>query len=119
MAIKPGKSSWFHIALPTPVIVGDVRTKLEKVFLMFSTQSGNIRNVHVFDGSAKLKEFNGLDLKGEHRSAIDSQNFFILPNPSVVFGIGITFLFVANIGFDSAIPEPRLIVAAAGGDYRT
>ena len=40
MRIKPGKASWFHIALPTPVVVGDSQTKLERVFIMFSTTSG-------------------------------------------------------------------------------
>ena len=51
MQVKPGKSSWFHIALPTPVILSDARSNLNRVFLMFETEQGSIRNVHVFDGS--------------------------------------------------------------------
>ncbi len=120
MQIKLGKGSWFHIALPTPVIVAGVRTKLERVFLMFKADSGDIRNVHVYDGSFKVKEFNDLHSTGEHRTALDGLNTFNLPTPhEVVFGIGISFFFQGSIGFDSAIPPPRLILASAGGDYRS
>jgi|SRR6476661_1166229 hypothetical protein len=120
MQIRPGKSSWFHIPLPTPVITHDVRTTLERVFILFKTDSGSIRNVHVYDGSAKVHEFNDLLLAGEHRINLDNENRFDLPEPHVVaFGIGISFFYQADIGFDSAIPPPRLIVATAGGDYRS
>ena len=50
MDVKHGKSSWFHIALPTPVIVAGARSKLIRVFLMFKSEVGSIRNVHVYDG---------------------------------------------------------------------
>lgn len=120
MQIKPGKGSWFHIALPTPVILADSGTKLERVFLMFKTSSGEIRNVHVYDGSTKIKEFNDLLFEGDHLLTIDDRSRFELPEPHAVFtGIGISFFFQASIGFDSAIPPPRLIVGSAGGDYRT
>jgi hypothetical protein len=118
MAIQPGKDSWFHIPLPTPVIVNDVRTTLHRVFLLFDSVSGSIRNVHVYDGSAKVQEFNGLFLEGEHRLALDGQNTFNLASPhTVAWGIGISFYFIADIGFDSAIPPARLILGAAGGDF--
>ncbi|EON69767.1 hypothetical protein W97_09030 [Coniosporium apollinis CBS 100218] len=118
MSVKAGKSSWFHIALPTPVIVDDVRTKLTKVFLLFSGEGGQIREVHVYDGSSKVQEFKQLFLSGEHRLALDGANTFNLATPhTVVWGIGITFSFTASIGFDSQIPPSRLILAAAGGDF--
>ena len=120
MAVKPGKSSWFHIPLPTPVITNDVRTHLHKVFLLFLTASGSIRNVHVYDGSSKIQEFNDLHLQGEHRLGLDAANQFNLSQPhAVVWGIGVSFFFVADIGFDSSIPPPRLILGSAGGDYDT
>jgi hypothetical protein len=120
MQVKHGKASWFHIALPTPVIVPDGRTKLTKVFLMFLSEVGSIRNVHVFDGSSKVQEFNDLQSTGEHRTGLDNLNTFNLTTPhTVIFGIGVSFLYIADIGFDSAIPPSRLIVASAGGDYTT
>lgn len=116
--IKPGKASWFHIPLPTPVIVADKRSNAQKVFLLFKSDSGSIRNVHIYDGSSKVQEFNDLVLKGEHRVALDGQNTFSLARPhTVIWGMGITFFFVADIGFDTQIPPPHLIVASAGGDF--
>jgi hypothetical protein len=120
MSVKPGKASWFHVALPTPVIVSDVRSSLIRVFLMFESEQGSIRNVHVYDGSFKIQEFNGLMSEGEHRLGLDGMNTFNLAHPhSVAFGIGVSFFFIASIGFDSTIPPSRLILASAGGDYIT
>ena len=120
MAISPGQASWFHIPLATPVIVGDVRTKVQRLFLMFETDpgAGDIRNVHIYDGSGKVQEFNNLNLSGEHRTALDGENTFTLSAPhTVVWGMGISFFFQAAIGIDSPIPPSRLIVASAGGDF--
>jgi len=120
MRIVPGKSSWFHVPLPTPVILNDSRSSLLRVFLMFETEQGSIRNVHVYDGSSKVQEFNNLLLTGEHRINLDAANTFNLTRPhSVAFGVGVSFFFVADIGFDSNIPPPRLILGSAGGDYTT
>jgi hypothetical protein len=120
MLVRPGKSSWFHIPLPTPVIVGDARTQLHRVFLLFKTDphTGSIRNVHVYDGSSKPQEFNDLFLEGEHRTQLDGMNTFNLATPhTVAFGIGISFFFVASISLDSPVSPAQLIVASAGGDY--
>jgi hypothetical protein len=118
MAITPGKASWFHIPLPTPVIVGDQRTKVQIFFLLFKSVSGDIRNVHIYDGSSQVQQFNDLHHQGEHRLALDGQNTFKLAQPhTVIWGMGVTFFFQANIGFDTAIPPAQLIVASAGGDF--
>ena len=118
MLIHPGKASWFHIPLPTPVIVNDARTSLHRVFLLFKSESGSIRNLHVYDGSSKPQEFNDLLLQGEHRLSLDAENTFVLEKPhTVVWGIGISFYFVADVGFDTQIPGARLIVGAAGGEF--
>ena len=86
---------------------------------MFSTTSGEIRSVHIYDGSVKFHQFDDLHAGGEHRTSIDSQNTFTLPTPHAsLFGIGVSILFQASIVFDSAIPAPRLIVASSGADFR-
>lgn len=114
---KPGKASWLHVALPTPVIVGDVRTKVQKLFLMFKTDACEIRNVHIWDGPVKVQDFNGLHHDGEHWNGLDARNTFNLSSPhTVVWGMGISFFAQASIGFDTVI-DPKLIVASAGGDY--
>jgi hypothetical protein len=115
---RPGKASWLHVPLPTPVITGDKRTTVQKLFLLYSTEGCEIRNVHVYDGSAKVHEFNGLNLKGEHRTGLDASNTFDLPAPhTVAFGIGLTFFLQAAIGFDTDITT-RFILGTAGGDFR-
>lgn len=120
MQVKPGKGAWFHVALPTPVIVGDVRARLLRVFLLFDAEVGSIRQVTVWDGSSPIQEFTDLFATGEHRRGPDRANTFNLTNPhSVAFGVGISFYFVASIGFDSLIPPSRLIVGSAGADYST
>ncbi|MEU1283356.1 DUF6623 family protein [Kitasatospora sp. NPDC005856] len=120
--IIPGRSSWFHIAVPTPVIVSDVRTSLIKVFVLFSTDPGfgQLRRVHVWDGSAQVQQFEDLASEGDHRGGLDGQNTFVLSQPHVVaFGIGISFFVVAAIGFDTPIAPSRLILGTAGGDFVT
>ena len=116
MSVKPGESGWFHISVPTPVIVADVRSQLQKVFLMFNATGGQIHEVHVYDGSTKVQEFKGLNLNGEHRNGLDGSNTFTLATPHTVWwGIGITFSFTADIASDG--PPSRLILGSAGGDF--
>ena len=118
MLIHPGKGSWFHVPLPTPVIVNNARTALERVFILFKSEWGSIRNVHVYDGSSKPQEFNDLVLQGEHRLSLDPQNTFVLEKPhKVAWGIGISFYFAADVDIDTPLPPARLIVGAAGGEF--
>jgi hypothetical protein len=117
--VKPGRGCWFHIPLPTPVIVDNARVRLQRVFVLFKSDpgAGEIRNLHVYDGAAKPQEFNDLHLSGEHRHGLDCTNWFELTTPHPVeWGIGISFFFQATIGF-AQTPPARLIVASAGADY--
>jgi hypothetical protein len=118
-SVQPGQSSWFHIPIPTPVIVADVRSQFQKFFLLFEIPGGGrITEVHVYDGSVKIQEFKGLSLSGAHRTQLDGANTFNLSSPhTVIWGIGITFTFTADIGFDSPVPPSRLILGAAGADF--
>jgi len=118
MQFVPGKSSWLHIPLPTPVIVDDVRTTVQRLFVTFMADSCQIRQLHVYDGSSKVQEFDNLDNTGEHRTGLDAMNTFDLAQPhQVLWGMGLTFFVVADIGFDTQI-SPRLIISSAGGDFR-
>lgn len=116
-ALNPGKNSWFHIPIPTPVITADARTKVQRFFVMYKAENCQIRNVHIYDGSAKVQELNGLQFTGDHRSALDGANTFDLASPhTVLFGMGITFFVQASIGFDTVI-QTRFITATAGADF--
>jgi hypothetical protein len=116
----PGRASWAHIPLPTPVILGDVPSKLIRFFLMFRVpkNDGRIRSVHLYDGPARIRAFDGLGQNGEHWNRIDGANTFTLDQPyEVTQGLGISFLFQADIGIDSTIPPPLLQISSAGGEY--
>jgi len=47
--VAAGKPSWFHMPLPTPVIVGDYRAVLQPVFVLFDSAAGGgrISSVHI------------------------------------------------------------------------
>jgi hypothetical protein len=109
--LKPGTSSWFHISIPTPVIVNTVRAHLERVFLLFDAQGGSITNVHVYDGSSKVQQFDGLHLQGNHLGLDAEDTFKLSAQHTVLFGIGISFVFAA------AIPSSRLVLGTAGADF--
>ena len=98
----PGKSSWCHIPIPTPVIVDNQRLKVQKLFLFFNVKEGqgSIRNIHVYDGPSRIQTVDGLTLKCDHVGCIDNVNTITLQNQhSVLFGLSISFLFQEEIGF--------------------
>lgn len=89
-----GQDSWFHIPLPTPVIVGEGgRTTLGRVFLLFWSDRGRIKEVHVWDGPIRLQVFNNVNSKGEHRFELDGRNTFPLARPTKVAWGGRHFVF--------------------------
>jgi len=118
MYVRPGENSWFHIPLPTPAIVDGAAGLLESIVLMYSCESGHIAAIDVYDGPRKLHSFSGLMLTGDHRSAPDATTNYALPAPHAMrFGAGLSFWFLADIGFDSQIPDARVSVAAAAGNF--
>src|SRR4051812_28332348 len=88
--IIAGMGSWFHIPVPTPVIVATGRTKVQKMFVLFRADRCSIKNVHFYDGASKIQEMNGLSFSGDHLGALDGSNIFNLAAPhTVLFGMGI------------------------------
>ena len=49
---KPGTTNWFHFAIPTPVIINDVRLQVASIMLRMTTGSIDsfVRDVHIYDG---------------------------------------------------------------------
>lgn len=114
---NPEGGSWFHIPLPTPVIVGDNRTFVQTFFLLCWTDGGVIQEVDIWDGPNKVREFVALAVHGEHRLGLDNANTFKMEQGhSVNWGMGISFFF-ANAGGSEGGLGGRLILAAAGGDF--
>ena len=53
---KPGTNNWFHFAVPTPVIINDVRLQIDSVMLRMTTGSVDsfVRDVHIYDGEVRI-----------------------------------------------------------------
>ncbi|HEY4386205.1 MAG TPA: DUF6623 family protein [Ktedonobacteraceae bacterium] len=110
----PGRSSWFHIPIPSPVIINNQRPYVTKVFLMFDIGPGMgyISNVHLYDGGYNFKQFNGLYLVGDHRTYLDASNTFVLDVPRTIYlALGISF----NLNFTGS--SPWFTISSAGGDF--
>lgn len=120
VGVKPGKGCWFHVPLPTPVIVLEGRTKVQKLFVLFKSEPGQglVRNVHIWDGAVRVQAFDNLAFSGEHWNGLDGQNTFNLTSPhTVAFGMGISVFYQAAIGIDSPVPPATFIISTAGADF--
>jgi hypothetical protein len=122
-------AAWCHIPIPTPVIVNDVRLRVQTLFLLFKTgQHAAIDNVHIFDGPNRIHTWDanigsgGAGRRtGDHSRGTDPVNTLTLPNPhSVMFGMSIAFTFVPvalTTSSPPVDPEGTLLITAAGADF--
>ena len=119
--LERGTKSWFHLAIPTPLILDDQRPELVRVFLYFNApeSDGYISEVHVYDGSERLQVFENLFLVGDRRASLMSgYNTFALPSPRVLYrGLGLSFLYQASLCSQEPCPHSYLSIAAAGGEF--
>jgi hypothetical protein len=121
---------WFHAMIPTPVIVNNKRTRLDRVFVLYKTTNPvAVREIHVWDGQRFIKHFDvtrgtGDKTQGpppEDRSFLEGENtFFIDGNPEVFFGIGISIH--VEFGVRGVTPGPAgatIQFISAGADFIT
>jgi hypothetical protein len=119
--------TWCHIAIPTPVIVNDVRLKVQNLFMLFKTgQHASIDDIHIYDGPNKIAAWDvvagsnySARRSGDHSKVIDSQSTFTLPAPhEVIFGLSISFTFTP-VAVSGLIPdlEGKLLITCAGADF--
>ena len=121
--------TWCHIPIPTPVIVNDVRLKVQTLFLLFQTgQHAAIDNVHIFDGASRIARFDTVvgnnaagRRSGNHLQSIDSSSTITLPTPhEVIFGLSISFTFrpvAVTTTLPGGDPEGRILITSAGADF--
>jgi hypothetical protein len=115
----PGRSSWLHIPIPTPVIVEDARARAHRFFLLFnSNNAATLHDVHIFDGPSRIDARNFLGTRwGQHGFSVDITNTFELPDPhSVSWGMSISFRFKGLSSGELPV-RPTLSVIAAGADF--
>ena len=95
-----GAATWFHFAIPTTVILSDVRKQVDSVMLQFESLGATVTNVHIYDGPAKITVYDGLNLAGNH----NFERFDVPGNPDVLWGIGISVRVQFSHGLTSVYP---------------
>jgi len=108
---KPGTSNWFHFAIPTPVIIDDVRLRADSVMLRFTTGSVDafVQHVHVYDGEKKIAEHNDIDLSMENAFV----RLAVPDSPLVQWGLGISI----GVGFGVESMDHHMDFISAGCDF--
>ena len=108
---KPGTTNWFHFAIPTPVIIDDVRLRADKVLLRFKTGSVDafVRDVHVYDGERLIAAHDNVHLSKENPVA----GFIVPDRPLILWGLGISI----GVGFGVEMMDHHMDFIAAGCDF--
>jgi hypothetical protein len=118
---QAGHNNWFHVSIPTPVIVNDVRARLKQVFVMFQcgdpnaqaaqNAGANVTDIHVWDGPNRIHTFGPFLLFGEHRFRLDTSNTLVMPAArEISWGIGLS----VRVQFSA---QTQVTFAAAGADF--
>jgi peptidoglycan hydrolase-like protein with peptidoglycan-binding domain len=109
---KANTTNWYHFAIPTPVIVSGKRLVFARAMLRFVTggTSAVVRDVHVYDGSARLIAHQFVNLSGSQGFAV----FGVPQKPSVFWGAGIS-IGVQTGGGDAL--QRRMDFISAGIDF--
>lgn len=81
------KPSWFHFAIPTPVIVNGNRLRVGSVLIRFRVDGAAVKAVHVFDGEKKIAGKDNLDLKPTNWHV---EKVSVPKNPDIKWGLGIS-----------------------------
>lgn len=115
---KTHGGEWFHIAVPTPVIIGGVSPTLQKVFVLFKTVgTAKITRVHLWDGPTKIQAFEGLARSGDHSGKLDSDNSWNVNPVNIKWGFGISVH--VDFGPPSQVGVPQITFISAGTDFVT
>jgi len=107
----PGTVNWFHFAIPTPVIINDVRLRAHSILLSFASGSADafVRDVHVWDGGTRIAVLDEVYLAPGSPSGR-----LILPDtPTMGFGLGIAL----GVGFGVEPVDHSMTFHAAGCDF--
>jgi hypothetical protein len=101
-------TGWVHFAIPTPVIVDEVRLNIDSFLARFQTGSaGKIIRVDAYDGETQLISI-AQDLSG----SLQTKRWDVPSHPQVLWGLDLSLLCeFANTG-----GEAWVLFHAAGAD---
>jgi hypothetical protein len=106
---QANSSNWFHLAVPTAVIVDDNRLRVDSAMLRFRTSGATVTRVHVYDGEHRIAAHDGLALDPGDWAF---ERFDVSGAPEILWGLGISFK--GEFGPDA---RRRIEVSSAGGDF--
>lgn len=128
IVMRPGFSRWFHISIPTPVLLDGTRMKLIRVFLQFSqirgfARSGSIQDAHLWDGQDRIAKLSDNDFKQTGFASLGPafRTYELPRSREWFFGVGLSFLLsgAGNVGgvFVDNSDAPVMVIASAGADF--
>jgi hypothetical protein len=109
--IKANNQLWFHVPIPTPVIVEDRRATLGRVMALFQIDNGKLDFVQVTDGRNVIFRNGPFDIAGKHLDGLDPGNTFDVNHDGIAVGVCFSLHFAAGDA------PADLIIASAGGDF--
>jgi len=121
IVMRPGFSRWFHIALPSPVMLDGKRMKLIRVFLQLRIERlGTVQQVHLWDGQNRVAV--ETDFKQNPTAQMPGHRTFELLQPREwFFGAGLSFRLsgtgFANGNFVDNRDAPIFVIGSAGADF--
>ncbi|HEY2912714.1 MAG TPA: hypothetical protein VGK21_05100 [Candidatus Angelobacter sp.] len=121
IVIGPGSSRWFHVALPTPVILDAKRLKVIRVFLQLRIERlGSLDGADLWDGDTKVATIT--DFKDKPDVQFPGILTFELFEPlACQRGLGLSFHLeaqsYANGNFVDDKNAPMFVIGSAGADY--
>jgi hypothetical protein len=102
-------SNWFHVAIPTAVIVEGNRLRVDSVMLRFRASGASLTTVNVYDGQNIIASHDGLSLSPEDWAF---ERFDVPDEPKIRWGLGISF----KVKFDAGTSR-KIEVSSAGADF--
>jgi len=107
---KPGTWNWFHFAIPTPVIINDIRLQVDSIMLRMKTGSIDafVRDVHIYDGERRIAVHNNVYLVEENWFV----RFEVPETPYLRWGLGISL----GVGFGVEMMAHTMDFISAGAD---
>jgi len=109
---RPNTTNWYHFAVPTPVIVSGNRLGICRAMLRLVTggTSAVVRDVHVYDGEARIAAHQFVNLSG----SVPFAAFGVAHKPDILWGVGISVGVSTGAG---TAAQRRLDVISAGVDF--
>lgn len=115
---QTGRRSWFHLPIPTPVIVQDRRTNLTAAWVLFATVTRTeIREIRVFDGPHEVHR-DPLPRHGDHSKDYDNMNRINVRRSGIRFGVGLSVMVtILPTPTGAPVQPPAIYFSTAGADF--